>query len=467
MRSGLIDYKTTINEKLITACALGKLDECMRYIAKGADINYKQIESGNTPAHYAAANSKKFVFQYLCNLRNFEPTKNVNKYTYLHMAAAFGDLEMVKFIVEYGYADLNDTTSEGKTALQLSKSEDVKAYLTQKTSQLGEEKVRDESFRNREDSLNDLRPLPVPNPLGTNQQNNDPTVRQDLQQQQQQNQVINPPNDASFLAYSYFAPSKIDEIAMELNKEPRTQYEVLDLTKISEEISDENLKRIIDSFPNIKELNLSTCSKISDAAIEYLAPKLKNLTSLHLATCTNITDNALKTLAEQKPELLLLNIHFCKEITDAGILSLANNMPNLSSLDISSTSITNQAIDESIIKMQNLSSLAIKRTKITDAGILSIAKNMPNLSSLDISSTSITNRGISFLTADAEKLPKLKYIDTNECKEIKNQTMLTELSNKLGAKIISPNGKEILPKKSFSDRAREAKANISQSCIIA
>ena len=56
---------------------------------------------------------------------------------------------------------------------------------------------------------------------------------------------------------------------------------------------DYNGIQYLSSLSNLRQLNLSVCSKITDNGIQYLS-SLSNLIQLDLRACSNITDNGLQ-----------------------------------------------------------------------------------------------------------------------------------------------------------------------------
>ena len=80
------------------------------------------------------------------------------------------------------------------------------------------------------------------------------------------------------------------------------------------------------------------------------------------------------------------------------------NLENVTSLNLTSTQITNQSLKD-VAKLQDLESIGLGNTKITDAGLKEIAK-LKNLISLNLGNTKITDEGLK----EVAKLQKLKWL---------------------------------------------------------
>ncbi|MBN2313863.1 MAG: hypothetical protein JXM79_08025, partial [Sedimentisphaerales bacterium] len=92
------------------------------------------------------------------------------------------------------------------------------------------------------------------------------------------------------------------------------------------------------------------------------------------------------------------------KITDNGIKKI-ESLPKLTTLHVSRTSLTDQALD-SIIKMKTLQRLKLNETKITDRGLRKL-HGLKQLTYLEIHNTNISQEAINDLK---KSIPKLHMI---------------------------------------------------------
>jgi Leucine Rich repeat len=83
------------------------------------------------------------------------------------------------------------------------------------------------------------------------------------------------------------------------------------------DITDQDIKNLVENLPYLKSLNLSGCKNITHQGLIHLQT-LPSLQSLGLSECTQITDQGLKYLKDL-PSLQSLNLFSCKKITNQGI----------------------------------------------------------------------------------------------------------------------------------------------------
>jgi hypothetical protein len=124
--------------------------------------------------------------------------------------------------------------------------------------------------------------------------------------------------------------------------------------KLKKDFEDDDLKKVVEKYPDLNVLDLESCNKITDAGLEHLS-KLDNLTSLDLANCPYITNDGLAHLSNFT-NLTSLSLKSCNKITDKGLEHLGN-LTNLTSLNLNSCwKITDKGL-EHLSKLTNLTSL--------------------------------------------------------------------------------------------------------------
>ncbi len=405
MRSRLIKYESAkheLNEKLISASAHGKLEKCKKYIKLGADLNYKQVKTGNTPAHYAAAYNQTHIFTYLSKLPKFKAVTNNNGYTYLHIAATFGCDDMVKYLEKERICDPAAKNINIKTAAQLAEAKKHQ----DKIAKLGKQK---ESCSN----------------------NNATIASSNI------NNILSLPANVS---HDYLLPRSIHELKnLHLHGNIITK---LNLAMCYDDVTDEILTMVADNCPNLTELDLRSCNKITDTAIGYLASKASRLISLNLFYCTKLTDTAIESLAAARLDLDTLDLTFCHNITDKGIELIAKNLPNMAYLTLGSCNITDIGVK-------------LIATNLHKMGCLNLNK-----------CNKITNAGIGSIVANANNLPDLEYIYLAECAHIKYYSAaVKKLHNTFPqARIIGLDIPQ-MPNNFFANKVKASGQNISP-CFI-
>ena len=150
------------------------------------------------------------------------------------------------------------------------------------------------------------------------------------------------------------------------------------------------------------------------------------LSELDLSNC-NIDDDTVERIP-RLPSLRTLSLGRNEKITGKNVNS--SRFPNLESLECSSTSVTDEALEE-IGSIRTLKSLSLSCTCVTDKAIEVISR-LQAMKSLDVQSTRVTGVGLAALpqleslsVADTDlsdaglqeigKLRKLKMLDMSEC----------------------------------------------------
>ena len=139
-------------------------------------------------------------------------------------------------------------------------------------------------------------------------------------------------------------------------------------------------------------------AKITDKGLTRFLKKQKTLVSLDLST-TTITDQSLPAIGALT-DLELLSLHG-RKITDKGVKDL-RGLAHLDVLALSWTGVTDAAL-EHVKMLRNLSSLSLDGTQVTDVGVLQL-KTMSKLQWLSVRGTKVTKKGVENLQ---KELPRL------------------------------------------------------------
>lgn len=239
----------------------------------------------------------------------------------------------------------------------------------------------------------------------------------------------------------------------------------LDLFHLRYDLTPQDLDQLLQAYPNLQNLKLSSYSISNDAlkkisTLKHLKnlnilgdPEIKELSLGELAPSKlrmlkiigNYTDNHLKDIEKlDNLQSLILGVHsiseeclekigqietlrelslpLCEKLTEAGCKAISQLHK------LTSFSLSNCDIEDSMLKhfalLKNLKSLSLRSCKkITDDGLASFAK-LP-LEELDLSDCNLTNQ--SFETI--KTLDKLKNINLTDCKGINNFKNIQLLNN--------------------------------------
>lgn len=160
-----------------------------------------------------------------------------------------------------------------------------------------------------------------------------------------------------------------DEFGLELS----STIEELDLSRC-EWLEPVSLEKIIEQTPHLKILRLN-CDLQLDYRSWVLLERLGSLEHLELGGCHQLADEDLLLIGRGCPRLRVLAIKECKSITDNAFLELARRLRFLIDLDVSNTSLGNQALITFVEQCRGLEIIRLASCKnIDDSGILKAVK---------------------------------------------------------------------------------------------
>ncbi|KAL0329958.1 UNVERIFIED_CONTAM: hypothetical protein Sradi_4982500 [Sesamum radiatum] len=210
----------------------------------------------------------------------------------------------------------------------------------------------------------------------------------------------------------------------------------------------------ITGMANLKEVDLSRCSKITDAGIRHLLsiPALEKLCISQtgvtadgvagLASLTNlfmldlgglpVTDSALSSLQEKviklvwrnlyylelqslmflKPSNMLKRVNFVSWIVQLfpSVISFLRSMNALTNLNLSDSAVVDNSVEHIAYIGANLRYLNLSSTKVTSEGIGALAGHVPNLEIVLLSGTPIDDTAVSYISV----MPSLKAINLSK-----------------------------------------------------
>lgn len=168
-------------------------------------------------------------------------------------------------------------------------------------------------------------------------------------------------------------------------------------------ITNEALREISESHPALQSFTITNSNHITDVGINFITSGCTLIRSLFFIKCAKITDLGLGYIGKYCPELRHLTCRGSSEVTDVGIRYVAMGCKKLTTLDVSSTNISDYALGYIFREFPHLEGLEIVDCKeITDVGIGHLGST--RLFRLDCSGTKITLPAIEKLFARCLKL---------------------------------------------------------------
>lgn len=188
---------------------------------------------------------------------------------------------------------------------------------------------------------------------------------------------------------------------------------------------------------SLESLNISHCSEISTKMLTGLGIRCRLLSSLDLSN-TTVTDEAISSLVFDCQTLIELKLKHCHEITDVAVIAVAECCSLLTSLNLrDNDNISDRAVITLAHHCPSLTNLDISYCAImTDAAVIAVAKNCPGMADL-VSCLNITDAAIFAL---AQNCLALKSVDLCHCREISNAAIKTLVQNNAGLTSINLSG---------------------------
>ena len=186
-------------------------------------------------------------------------------------------------------------------------------------------------------------------------------------------------------------------------------------------VTGQGLGEFQNKFADLQALNLCDCPQLTNQGLlEILSMCGTKLQDLEVMR-TNITGQGLGKLQGKFANLKKLELKFCPSLTDQGLLEVLRMCGiKVQDLDIGSTNITGQGLEELQKKLADLKKLSLTYChSLTDEGLLDVLKMCgTKLQDMDISETFITGQGLVELQG---KFADLKKLTLNNCPRLTDQ----------------------------------------------
>lgn len=155
-------------------------------------------------------------------------------------------------------------------------------------------------------------------------------------------------------------------------------------------LNKENFVSIAKEFPHLKNINLSSNRQLDFQTLGQIRI-FQNLEGLNLARCHQLSDDDLKVVIQATPNLIELNLEDSSKLTDHTFILIGKLLTRLVRLNLSKTTLTDIALIELLSKLTQLKELYIRRVpSLSDNGVLDALKRAPNLKVIDLSNSPIS-----------------------------------------------------------------------------
>jgi F-box/leucine-rich repeat protein 2/20 len=164
-------------------------------------------------------------------------------------------------------------------------------------------------------------------------------------------------------------------------------------------MSDASFKEIIRLFSSLRRLNVGSCVHLSALSWGELI-KLRALDALSLSRCFQVSDQELKLILNACPRLQELDVSECRQLSAQGFHFIAAANRSFSALAFGRTGITDAALLGIVSKLPTLQRLDLTRCQeLSEEGIIESIRLLSALRWVDVSQTAITDSALEQLKA--------------------------------------------------------------------
>ena len=144
--------------------------------------------------------------------------------------------------------------------------------------------------------------------------------------------------------------------------------------------------------PRLKVLKLNRNEQLDYAAWTSLQ-NLKRLEHLEISGCSYLTDQELKIIISSCPQLEILHLNDCSQLTRQAFFEMSKILTDLKELHVKRGNLDDSTLIQVISNCPNLNHLNLSYNRqITDQGLLQVIKMGRQLATLDLVQTSISAR---------------------------------------------------------------------------
>ncbi|RIB17805.1 hypothetical protein C2G38_1968091 [Gigaspora rosea] len=138
-------------------------------------------------------------------------------------------------------------------------------------------------------------------------------------------------------------------------------------------LTDETLKELGNSCPNLTHLQLHECTNFSDNGFIYIASKCTKLEFIDLEDCPCINDEVLQSFAAYLSDLKKICLSYCELITDDGVITLLQQCSKIFHIDLDHCQLLTDAVLHNLSLILNDSRINYMEVEIFDCRNISIS----------------------------------------------------------------------------------------------
>ncbi len=171
------------------------------------------------------------------------------------------------------------------------------------------------------------------------------------------------------------------------------KLEELDLSKCSW-INHKTLRQIFEHCPSLSSLCLSSNTQLNYTDWSTLR-LLKWLTVVDISSCYQVSDQDLKVILQACRSLKQLNLNRCTGLSDLAFFDLARFAPHLDTLNISKCHIFDAGLIDLSARCHLLSNLNVKGcVNLSDRGVIETVKNARNLQCIVLEGCNMSDKTV-------------------------------------------------------------------------
>lgn len=219
-------------------------------------------------------------------------------------------------------------------------------------------------------------------------------------------------------------------------------------------ITDMGVCSLIAANPDLRELALTDCrNQISDVALTALGA-CPLLTQIDVSRCS-VSDNGIAVIATSCPNLAKLSMRLT-DVTNAGLAVAARGLRHLEYLDVCWCDISDEALFELAEHCPKLKVLqAMCNGRITDEGVTKLVQGCPLLTSLNLSETGISREAVRAIATCCENLKRLEICTENEELAVPPEVYYALLAARPKIKVLGLMGNKLITKAVVKRISRE------------
>lgn len=167
----------------------------------------------------------------------------------------------------------------------------------------------------------------------------------------------------------------------------------LDLSKCGW-LTHQNLRKIFENNDSLNRLSLASNIQLNYTSWGLLK-LLKGLLRLDISSCHQISDQDLKVILQAGRELTHLNLGRCTNLSDLSFFEIPKLSPNLVELSLAECRIYDAGLIDILSKCRKITRIHLRKcTTLSDKGVLEAVRNAPSLKVIDLTGCGFSQTSI-------------------------------------------------------------------------